>query len=131
MGYSPAKRILHKNVVPNLKLPETCTVNFKKETSPGINSLCSNSFPSLQKHLDILGNEIHGSSLLKEYNVIENACKKLQLVFPNMHKDIIKTFVKTRTFIQLRHNNHIHSSEIKKSGMLLENQKCGINFIAY
>ena len=63
-------------------------------------------FVSTIKKFEKTFQDIHGSSISKKNNVISDATEKICEENQNFPTEVIKTFVKTRTFIRIKFLNH-------------------------
>ena len=59
----------------------------------------------LRKFNDIFW-EIHGDNISRKCNIITSTTEIIFKIFPNFPKEVIKKFVKTRTFIRIRKLNY-------------------------
>lgn len=57
------------------------------------------------KQMEIIFGIYHGQDISRTGQVIETLCKQIKEKFPNLHQNIIKLYVRTRTFIRLNHLN--------------------------
>ena len=56
--------------------------------------------------LEAFFNEVHGSAISRASSVIRATAEQAILKFPSIPPDIIRAFIKTRTFIRIRYLNH-------------------------
>jgi hypothetical protein len=80
--------------------PWICALSRGGLTAP------SEDFFSKIKKFENTFKELHGNSIDRNFQIISNATKKICLENPGFPAEVVKTFVKTRTFIRIKFLNH-------------------------
>jgi hypothetical protein len=65
----------------------------------------SENFLGIVKSFDCIFKEIHGNSLNTQHEVMGTTIKMISCRFPHVATEVIKKFVRTRTFIRITHLN--------------------------
>jgi hypothetical protein len=86
---------------------------FAQATAPWISTLSRGGLtvPSVQFMENILAfeelfKEIHGDGLNTQHKVMQTTIEYITLKFPSIPNEIIKKYVRTRTFIRIKFLNH-------------------------